>query len=152
MLDLMEKCQEVYTLLIQEHRAYHGELRNAQISSPRKFKLDDIVFAQVQVQSVASKGQVKKLQYVTRGPYKIIKVLPSGSYGLKLQKSNVKIKKHRSDLFLSPKHLIVFEQMKSSDQIFGELDKKLRNNPYAVTDIDGSLPSQPWAAPQHRQR
>jgi hypothetical protein len=147
MLDLMEKCQEVYTLLIQEHRAYHRELRNAQISSPRKFKLDDIVFARVQVQSVASKGQVKKLRYVTRGPYKIIKVLPSGSYGLKLQTSNVIIKKHGSDLFLSPKNLIPFEQIQSSDRIFGELDKKLSNNPYAVADIDGFLPSQPWAAP-----
>jgi hypothetical protein len=103
MLELMEKCQEVYTLLIQEHRAYHRELRNSLIGSPRKFKLHDVVFARVQVQSVASKGQVKKLRYVTRGTYKIIKILPSGLYGLKLHASDVIIKKHGSNLFLSPK-------------------------------------------------
>jgi hypothetical protein len=87
------------------------------------------------------------LRYVTRGPYKIIKVLPSGSYGLKLHTSDVIIKKHRSDLFLSPKKLFPFEQLQTSDRLFGKLDKPLSKNPYAISDIDGFPPSQPWTAP-----
>jgi hypothetical protein len=147
MLKLMEKSQSVYKLLIHEHRAYHRELRNAQIKNPRTFKINDIVFARVQVQSIASRGQVKKLRYVTRGPYKVIKSYPSGSYEIELLKSKATIKKHGSDLFLSPLVIHPYEPLQQSDRAFGELDKKLSDNPYAVADIDGFVPSQPWAAP-----
>jgi hypothetical protein len=92
MLKLMEKLQAVYKLLIHEHRAYHRELWNAQIKNPRLFKVNDIVFTRVQVQSIASQGQVKKLRYVTRGPYKVIKSYPGGSYKLELLKTEATIK------------------------------------------------------------
>jgi hypothetical protein len=59
----------------------------------------------------------------------------------------VTIKKHGSDLFLSPKTLIPFEQLQTSDHIFGKLDKKLSTNPYAIADIEGFTPSKPWTAP-----
>jgi hypothetical protein len=96
MLDLLEKYQDVYKLLIHEQRTYHRELRNAQIHHPRKYKFGDRVFARVQVQSKKAKGQVQKLAYRTRGPYKITKVYPSGSYDLQSLKlpSQVIIKKH----------------------------------------------------------
>jgi hypothetical protein len=65
MLDLLEKCQQVYKLLIHEQRTYHRELWNSQIHHPRKYKICDRVFACVQVQSKQSKGQVQKLAYRT---------------------------------------------------------------------------------------
>ncbi len=71
MLDLLEKCQHIYKLLIHEQRTYHRELRNSQIHHPRKYKLGNRVFARVQVQSKQSKGRVQKLAYRTRGPYKV---------------------------------------------------------------------------------
>jgi hypothetical protein len=70
--DLLLKSREIYLLLIAEHRAAHREYRNAQIDNPRKFKLGDVVFTNVQVQSKAKAGTVAKLAYIKRGPYKII--------------------------------------------------------------------------------
>ncbi len=66
MLDLLEKCQQIYKLLIYEQHTYHRELRNAQLHHPQKYKLDDRIFARVQVQSKQSKGEVQKLAYRTR--------------------------------------------------------------------------------------
>jgi hypothetical protein len=101
----------------------------------------------VQVQSIASRGQVKELRYVTRGPYKVIKSYPSGSYEIKLLKSKATIKKHGSDLFLSPLVIHPYETLQQSDRAFGELDKKPSDNSYAAAGIDGCTPSQLWAAP-----
>jgi hypothetical protein len=42
--DLLLKSQEVYPLLISEHRVAHGEYQKAQINNPRDFKLGDMVF------------------------------------------------------------------------------------------------------------
>jgi hypothetical protein len=56
MFELLEKCQTVFKMLIQEHLAYYCELCKSQINSPRKFKVGDIVFARVQVQRIATKG------------------------------------------------------------------------------------------------
>jgi hypothetical protein len=41
MLNLLEKCQEVYKLLIHEQRTYHRELRNSQLNHPQKYKIGD---------------------------------------------------------------------------------------------------------------
>jgi hypothetical protein len=127
MLDLMEKCQQVYKLLIHEQRTYHRELRNAQIRHPRKYQLGDRVFARVQVQSKMSKGQVRKLTYRTRGPYKITKLYPSGSYDLKLLRSpsQVVIKKHGADLYPCPQLIKPYPHVRSSDYQFGNLHKPL---------------------------
>jgi hypothetical protein len=54
MLKLMEKPQSVYKLLIHGHRTYHRGLRTAQIKNPQIFKVNDIIFSRVQVQSIAS--------------------------------------------------------------------------------------------------
>jgi hypothetical protein len=62
--DLLLKSREIYTILISEHRAAHRELRNSQINRPREFKLGDIVFTNVQVQSKKSTGTVQKLAYI----------------------------------------------------------------------------------------
>jgi hypothetical protein len=123
--DLLLKSREIYRNLISEHRAAHRELRNSQINRPREFKLGDIVFTNVQVQSKKSTGTVQKLAYIKRGPYEIIKDYMSGSYELKPLVGNAKatIKKHGSDLYLSPPSLVPFEQSASSDTQFSNLNK-----------------------------
>ena len=143
---LLSKCQEIYKILIEEHRALHREYRNSQLSNPKKFELGDIVFTNVQVQSKSSQGKVKKLSYTRRGPYKIIKVHPSGSYDLNLTKPTSKsiIKKHGSELILCPKHLIPHIPISSSDHIYSELNKKIIPNPFSDAHIQGYIPAQPW--------
>jgi hypothetical protein len=145
---LLSKCREIYTLLIQEHRAMHREYRNAQLKNPRKFKINDIVFTNVQIQSSSKNNQVKKLSYTRRGPYKIIKSHQSGSYDLKLTTSNSSsiIKKHGSELIMCPKHLIPHKPISSSDQIYSELNKKIIDNPFSQAFIEGYTHTKPWEA------
>jgi hypothetical protein len=149
MLDLLEKCQEIYKLLIHEQRTYHRELRNAQLHQPRKYKIGDRVFARIQVQSKKSKGQVQKLAYRTRGPYKIVKLYPSGSYDLQSSKSPslVLIKKHGADLYPCPQYIKPFPHVKSSDYNFGNIHKGITPNPYENAAISAFDPAKPWAAP-----
>jgi hypothetical protein len=136
-------------LLITEHRAAHREYRNAQINQPREFKLGDIVFTNVQVQSKAKTGTVTKLAYIKRGPYKIIKNYIGGSYELEplIGRSRATIKKHGSDLYLSPQSLIPHKSIQSSDQAYGDLQKKTISNPYKLAGLEGYDAAQPWSAP-----
>jgi hypothetical protein len=147
--DLLLKSREVYLLLIAEHRAAHREYRNAQINNPREFKLGDIVFTNVQVQSKKSSGTVQKLAYIKREPYKIIKDYKSGSYELQptIGRSRATIKKHGSDLYLSPQSLVPHWPTQSSDLNFGDLHKKTISQPYKIVGLEGYKPSQPWSAP-----
>jgi hypothetical protein len=148
LVSLLSKCREVYSLLIQEQRTMHREYRNSQLRNPRKFKINDLVFTNVQVQSKSKDNQVKKLSYTRRGPYKIIKTHPSGSYDLKLttsQSSSI-IKKHGSELILCPKHLIPHQPLHSSDQIYSEINKKIIKNPFSRAFIEGYTPTKPWEA------
>jgi hypothetical protein len=149
MLDLLEKCQQIYKLLIHEQRTYHQELCNAQLHHPRKYKLGNRVFARVQVQSKQSKGKVRKLAYRTRGPYKIPKLYPSGSYDLQSLKSPslVIIKKHGADLYPCPQYIKPFQHVKSSDYQFGNIHKGITSNPYKNASISEFNPARPWAAP-----
>ena len=144
--DLLYKCHEVYKHLISEHRALHREYRKSQLQNLRKFHEGDYVFTNVQIQSKQSTGTVRKLSYVKRGPYKIIKLWPSGSYTLQ-NSTGTTIKKHGSDLYLCPKELIPFNPINTSDRNFSELNKKMVSNPYEKIRIDGYSPSQPWCAP-----
>ena len=141
---LLPKCRDVYKHLIAEHRAFHREYRISQLSNTRKFALNDIVFTNVQVQSNTKRGKVGKLSYTKRGPYEIIQVLPGGSYKLKLQRTGNIIKKHGSDLILSPKFIKPFEPLKGPDQAFGDIDKKKVDNPFEVIRIEKYNPVQPW--------
>jgi hypothetical protein len=52
------------------------------MNNPKQYQVDDIVFTSVQVQSKKATHTVKKLAYIRRGPYKIIRSYPSGSYEL----------------------------------------------------------------------
>jgi hypothetical protein len=145
--DLLLKSREVYLLLISEHQAAHHEYRNAQINNPREFKVKDIVFTNVQVQSKRSSGTVKKLSYIKRGPYKIIKDYKSGSYELEptVGGSRATIKKHGSDLYLSPQSLVPHRSIDSSDYNFENLHKKIVSDPYQIVGLEGYKSSQPWS-------
>jgi hypothetical protein len=149
MLDLLEKCQQIYKLLIHEQRTYHRELRNSQLNQPRKYKIDDLVFTRVQVQSNKSRGQVQKLAYRTRGPYKVTKTYSSGSYDLQSIKSpsQVIIKKHGADIYPCPQYIKPFQHVKSSDYQFGNIHKGIASNPYENASISEFTPATPWAAP-----
>jgi hypothetical protein len=141
----------VYLLLISENRAARREYRNAQINNPREFKLNNNVFTNVQVQSKRSSGTVKKLSYIKRGPYKIIKEYKSGSYEFEptIGGSRATIKKHGSDLYLSPQSLVPHRPMESSDHNFGNLHKKTVSDPYCIIGLEGYEPSQPWSTSKH---
>jgi hypothetical protein len=121
--DLLIKSREIYEILISGHCAMHREYRNAQLNQVHKFKTGDIVFTNVQVQSKKSSGTVAKLAYICRGPYKIIKSFNSSTYQLQLinGKSKAIIKKHSSDLFLSPKSLIPHSPIHSASSIRKQL-------------------------------
>ena len=141
---LLQKSREIYKLLIHEHRCAHREFRNSQLNNPRKFKLDDIVFTNVQVQSKNQSGQVGKLSYINRGPYKIVKVHPNGSYDLELLKTGNIIKKHGSELYLSPQLIKPLEPLNSSDKIYGDINKKTIDDPFNIVRIKNYSPVQPW--------
>jgi hypothetical protein len=146
--DLLLKSREVYLLLITKHQAAHREYRNAQINNPREFKLNNIVFTNVQVQSKRSSGTAKKLSYIKRGPYKIIKDYKSGSYELEptVDGSRATIKKHGSDLYLSPQSLVLpHRSIDSSDYNFENLHKKTVSNPCRIVGLEGYESLQPWS-------
>ena len=105
-LILLRRYQEMYKLLIAEHRALRREHRNSQLRQRKKFKVGDIVFTKVQVQCSKSKGRVAKLLYLKRGPNRTIETLKSGSYKLVLNDGHSRaiIKKTRiRDLPMSPR-------------------------------------------------
>eukprot|EP00957_Ditylum_brightwellii_P201133 15324196-Ditylum_brightwellii.AAC.1 len=57
MLNLLHKCRFIFKMLISEQRTLHRELRNEQLNEPKKFKLGDVVFARVQIQSKKADGK-----------------------------------------------------------------------------------------------
>lgn len=61
----------IVQILVEERRQSHQDHHNKNKTQP-SFKVGDIVKAHVQVQSNAAKGQVGKLSYQARGPFKII--------------------------------------------------------------------------------
>ena len=107
------------------------------------------MFTNVQVQSKRNTGTVGKLAYIKRGPYKIIKNYTGGSYELAplAGRSRVTIKKHGSDLYLSPQSLVPHQPIQSSDQAYADLKKPTISNPYKIIGLDGYNPAQPWSAP-----
>jgi hypothetical protein len=72
----------------------------------------------------------------------------SGSYELKPLVGNAKatIKKHGSNLYLSPQSLVPFKQSASSDTQFSNLNKESISEPYKLIRLEGYQPAQPWAA------
>jgi hypothetical protein len=140
MLALLEKCQEVYRILIAEHRAMHRELRNSQLPAPFRFNIGDIVLAKKQVKSIASIGRVAKLEYEVNGPWKVITVLPGGSYQLESLTSTKQIRKKGGELYLCPLHVVPFKPLEGSDFSYGTINKELTEDPYQSIGINGFEP------------
>ena len=87
---------------------------------PATFKVGDIVKVHVQVQSNTSKGQVSKLSYQARGPFKIISDLgqQSAFKVQKLDKLDSAVRKYKSadNLYLLPPSLFPPEPLDMMDQ------------------------------------
>jgi hypothetical protein len=64
--------------LLSENQVRQDERANRQRQAPREFQLDDLVFVIKHSQSTG------KLDSGMRGPYKVVDILPSGRYGLRL--------------------------------------------------------------------
>jgi hypothetical protein len=92
---------------------------------------------------------VKKLSYVKRGPYQIVRDYASGAYELLPThgRSSVTIKKHGSDLYLSPEYLKPHRPISSSDQVFSKLYKNTVSQPYQRIGVEGYAPAHPWGTP-----
>ena len=97
----------------QSHQDHHNKDK-----VPAAFKVGDIVKAHVQVQSNAAIGQVGKLSYQARGPFKIISDLGQQSFEVqKLDKPDSAIRKYKSaDLYLLPPSLFPPEPLDMMDQ------------------------------------
>ena len=107
----------IVQILVEERRQSHQDRHNKD-KTPAAFKVGDIVKAHVQVQSNASKGQVGKLSYQARGPFKIITDLGQQSFEVqKLDKPDSAIRKYKSaDLYLLPPSLFPPEPLDMMDQ------------------------------------
>lgn len=107
----------IVQILVEERRQSHQDRHNKNKTQP-SFKVGDIVKAHVQVQSNAAKGQVGKLSYQARGPFKIITDLGHQSFEVqKFDKPNSAKRKYKSaDLYLLPPSLFPPEPLDMMDQ------------------------------------
>ena len=80
---LLFKQRRLLTILNEERRRRHNELRN-KIASGVSFNPGDLVIVRKQVKSVASRNFSAKLVFKTRGPYRVLEQVNPNSY--KLQK------------------------------------------------------------------
>ena len=102
--------------LVEERWQSHQDQHNKD-KFTAAFKVGDIVMAHVHVQSNTSKGQVSKLSYQARGPFKIISYLGQQSFEIqKLDKPDSAIRKYKSaDLCLLPPSLFPPEPLDLMD-------------------------------------
>ena len=61
------------------------------------------------------------------------------------QKSTAVIKKHGSDIFLSPEQISPHQQLECSDHIFGSSHKSVVQHPYELASIEGFSLVKPWS-------
>ena len=59
-------------------------------------------------------------------------------------KSPQHIKKHGSEIFLSPSTISPHQHLESSNHLFGSLNKPVVEHPYELAGIKGFAPPQPW--------
>lgn len=111
--DLLPNSQEVYPLLMAEHQAAHQECWKAQINNPREFKLEDIIFSNMQVQRKNPQECFRSWHTLKRGSCKIIKDYKSGSYELQPTAgwSQATIKNMNPPCISAPNHLYLISQL-----------------------------------------
>ena len=132
-------------LLVQEARAAHREFINARRPNPKIYAIGDTVFARRAVKSVASRGQVGKLQYAYTGPWRVTRILDGASYELQhLRHAHRKEKKHAADLSPYPEELIAFEPLDGPDNRYGQLHKPISADRFDNAGLHGFLPSNPY--------
>ena len=107
----------IVQILIEERRLAHQERHNAGKKQP-DFQVDDIVKAHVQVQSILAKGQVQKLSYQARGPFRITQVLGNQSFEVqRYDNPHGATRKYKgADLYLLPPSIFPSEPLDTMDQ------------------------------------
>ena len=103
--------------LIEEQRSALQSRWNTDRST-KLFQVDDVVKAHVQVKPNASKGEVKKLSYQTRGPSQIKEILYGNSYLVQRYNSTSSaIRKYKvSKLYLLPPSFFPNNPVDTMDQ------------------------------------
>jgi hypothetical protein len=134
--------------LVTEHCAWHQELVNSCQRSPRIYALGNIVFACHAVQSDASKGSVRKLEFSFPGPWQIIDSALSGSYNIEhCHHPNRRMKKHAANLTPYPVELIPFEPVHRPDTEYSQLHKAIKPHPFKAAGINRFLRPKPFQVP-----
>ena len=107
----------ILQVLIEERRSAH-RLRWNKDRDVNQFHVGDVVKAHVQVQSNSEKGDVKKLSYQARGPFRIIKVLDANSYIVQRYNdpSSASRKYKGTELYLLPPSLFPHEPLDTMDE------------------------------------
>jgi hypothetical protein len=134
----LKACQEVYKVLIEEHRCMHREYINARRPNPTLYEVGDIVWARRQIKSIKKRGIIGKLRYKQTGLWKIIENLEGGSYKLQLCSNERKLdKKHASELSLFPSKLIPYPQLSGADEAYSKINKPTSDNPFSEAGLHG---------------
>ena len=137
LIALLKESREIYRILIEEHRAMHRELKNAEISKPRSFELDDLVLIRRQVQSNKKKELVDKSQYAFTGPWKIVSNLQNGSYLLQhINNPNKKEKRHASMIELCPSYFIPQKPLIGAHNSFSKIHKDLTHKRFKDAGVN----------------
>ena len=114
----------IVQILIEERRLAHQERHNAGKKQP-DFQVGDIVIkAHVQVQSILAKGQVQKLSYQARGPFRITQVLGNQSFEVqRYDNPNGATRKYkRADLYLLPPSIFPSEPLDTMNQRYSNYE------------------------------
>lgn len=86
---------QILRVLNEDQRTAHRERVNAN-RNPIRYKPGDIVTVRIQKQSDKDSGTVEKLEFNSRGPFKVIEYLGHGSYRLRpFQKPNAATRQHK---------------------------------------------------------
>ena len=136
LVTVLQESREIYKILIEEQRAMHRELKNAEVSNAIKFKVGDLVLARKQVQSNKAKGRVDKTEYVSTGPWIITADYGNGSYLLQHSQNPEKQEKRLASMLeLCPSYFIPQKPLIGSDHAYSEIHKEIRHTRYKSAGI-----------------
>jgi len=120
------------------------EFINARRPDPNIYSIDDTVFARRATRSSAIRGQVDKLIYPFTGPWLNTAKLDGASYEIEHVTTKRKDEKHVSDLSPYPSELIAFQPLDGADNQYGQINRKIIDQPYKEAGIKGFTPPTPF--------
>jgi hypothetical protein len=133
---LQASC-EIAKILVKEQCLWRCEFIDVRRPNPKVYLVNDIVFAHRVVQSDAAQGRVDKLAYPFTSPWCIITILHGASYKIKHCSAKKWEKRHVSDLSPYPIELIPLHPLNSADNQYGQIHKKILDDPCIQVGIKG---------------